>query len=124
MFICNSSSRDSIYNNLIKKILNLLLLLKMQVICLKIKYYRCSCFLKLDSENFVIEEIDFPEKRLDMRINQKAPDLKTILKSVLLNKDFNTEYIDAEEKNYFLENYSSIEFFKGNINEMVIIRKK
>ena len=40
----NSSSRDSIYNNLIKKILNIVLLLKTQVICLKIKYYRCSCF--------------------------------------------------------------------------------
>ena len=73
---------------------------------------------------FIIEEIDFPEKRKDMRINQKAPDLKTILNSIQLNKDFNTEYISSEEKKYFLENFYSIEFFKGNINEMAIIRKK
>ena len=30
---------------------------------------------------FIIEEIDFPEKREDMRIGQNFPDLKTILKN-------------------------------------------
>ena len=35
---------------------------------------------------FIIEEIDFPEKREDMRVNQEFPDLKTILKRICSKK--------------------------------------
>ena len=122
----NSSSRNSIDYNIIKKNIsfNIIIedashMLKDQIISL------FMLFKSLEPGGlFIIEEIDFPEKRKDMRINQKAPDLKTILNSILLNKDFNTEYISSKEKKYFLENFNSIEFFKGNINEIEIIRKK
>ena len=59
-----------------------------------------------------------------MRENQEAPDLKSILKNVLLNRDFSSKYIKDEEKSYFLNNYKSIDFFKGNFNEIAFIRKK
>ena len=73
---------------------------------------------------FIIEEIDFPEKREDMRIDQFKPDLKTILKKVISKEDFKSDYIQEKEKDYFLKNVDSIEFFTGNINEIAIIKKK
>ena len=73
---------------------------------------------------FIIEEIDFPEKREDMRINQSPPNLKQILNSILIGENFNSEYIKKEEKEYFLNHFDNIEFYKGNFNEMAIISKK
>ena len=73
---------------------------------------------------FITEEIDFPEKRDDMRIGQKRPDLKTILMEILNKNDFNSEYITKVEKDYVLSNIDKISFFKGNTNEVVIIKKK
>ena len=73
---------------------------------------------------FVIEELDFPEKREDMRINQSPPNLKEILKDVIDRKDFNSEYISENEKYYFLNNVESINFYRGNFNEIAIIKKK
>ena len=73
---------------------------------------------------FIIEEIDFPEKREDMRINQDLPDLKTILKKINLKQDFKSRYINEEEKEYFLKNFEKIIFHTGNLNEFVIIKKK
>ena len=45
---------------------------------------------------FIVEELDFPEKREDMRINQSLPDLKQILKSVIVNKDFSDKNTTTE----------------------------
>ena len=59
-----------------------------------------------------------------MKINQRKPDLKQILKNILNNLDFNSIYISYEEKKYFLENFLSIEIKKGNFNEIAIIKKK
>ena len=73
---------------------------------------------------FIIEELDFPETRDDMKINQTKPDLKEILKNTINNTDFKSIYINSEEKKYFLENFSSIEIKKGNFNEIAIIKKK
>ena len=58
-----------------------------------------------------------------MRENQEPPDLKSILKNVLEKKDFSSKYVKDEEKRYFLDNYKSIDFFKGNFNEIVFIKK-
>ena len=77
-----------------------------------------------ESGIFVIEEIDFPEKREDMRTGHSMPDLKTILKKIISNENFETEYINKDEKNYLLSNIESISFFKGNINEVAVIKKK
>ena len=73
---------------------------------------------------YIVEELDFPEKREDMRIGQEFPDLKSILKNTLKKQDFNSKYIDQNLKNYFLDNVETIEIFRGNINEIAIIKKK
>ena len=72
---------------------------------------------------FVIEELDFPETKENMRINQSPPDLKTVLKNILKKEDFTSTYINQKEKEYFLKNYEFIKFYKGNINEFAIIKK-
>ena len=59
-----------------------------------------------------------------MREDQEPPDLKTILKNILSQKEFFSNYIKDEEKKYFLNTYKSIVFFKGNYNEIVFIQKK
>jgi len=59
-----------------------------------------------------------------MRMNQNPPDLKTILNKIILNEDFNSEYITFEEKNYFLKNFEKISFHIGNFNEFAVIKKK
>ena len=73
---------------------------------------------------FIVEEIDFPETREDMRLNQEMPDLKTILRSICDNKDFKSIYINEKQKTYFLKNFENIEICKGNFNEIAIIKKK
>ena len=72
----------------------------------------------------LVEEIDFPEKREDMRINQDFPDLKTILKKIMNKENFNSKYINENEKIFFLDNVETIKFYNGNINEIVVIKKK
>jgi cephalosporin hydroxylase len=73
---------------------------------------------------FIVEELDFPETREDMRIDHHAPDLKTILLSILEKKDFNSPYINEKNKKYFLDNIESIKIYRGNINEIAILKKK
>ena len=59
-----------------------------------------------------------------MRVGQEIPDLKTILNKIINKEKFYSKYINENEKNYFLENFDTIKFYTGNINEIVIIRKK
>ncbi|MBD1161615.1 hypothetical protein IDH30_04940 [Pelagibacterales bacterium SAG-MED15] len=73
---------------------------------------------------FICEELDFPETRKDMNINNEYPDLKNILKAIKSNRDFNSKYIKEEDKKYFLDNFNTIEIFKGKINEVAVIQKK
>jgi len=73
---------------------------------------------------FIVEELDFPETREDMRIDHHAPDLKTILLNILEKKDFNSPYVDEKNKKYFLDNIESIKICRGNINEIAILKKK
>ena len=125
-FFVNSSSISSIQNNILDKNIKYKIIiedashmLKDQIISL---FY---LFPILESGGyFIVEELDFPEKREDMRIGQEFPDLKSILKNTLKKQDFNSKYIDQNLKNYFLDNVESIEIFRGNINEIAIIKKK
>ena len=125
-FFVNSSSISSIQNNILDKNIKYKIIiedashmLKDQIISL---FY---LFPILESGGyFIVEELDFPEKREDMRIGQEFPDLKSILKNILKKQDFNSKYIDQNLKNYFLDNVESIEIFRGNINEIAIIKKK
>ena len=125
-FFADTSSRGSINENILKKDIEFDIviedashMLKDQIISL------FMIFPKIKKGGiFIVEEIDFPEKREDMRIDQVKPDLKTILKKVLTKEDFNSDYIQDKEKDYFLKNVDSIEFFTGNINEIAIVKKK
>ena len=125
-FFTDTSSRSSIEKNIINKNIKFDLIiedashmLKDQIISL------FTLFRTLNSGGlFIVEEIDFPEKREDMRINQDYPDLKTILKKIMNNENFNSKYINENEKLFFLDNVETIKFYHGNINEIVVIKKK
>ena len=125
-FFVNSSSISSIQKNIIDKKIEYKIIiedashmLKDQIISL---FY---LFPILESGGyFIVEELDFPEKREDMRTGQEFPDLKSILKNVKEKKDFNSRYINQNLKDYFLNNFETIDIFKGNINEIAIIKKK
>ena len=125
-FFVDSSSRESINKKIIKKnfkfdiiIEDASHMLKDQIISLFMLFPKIK-----EGGIFIVEEIDFPEKRADMRADQFLPDLKTILKKISSEEDFESSYITDEEKNYFLKNVDSIEFFTGNTNEIAIIKKK
>ena len=82
-------------------------------------------FRKLNSDGiFIIEELDFPDTRKDMNIKNERTTLKNILLSILEKKEFDSIYISENNKRYFLENYASIEIFKGKTNEIAFIKKK
>ena len=125
-FFTDTSSRSSIEINILSRNIEFDLIiedashmLKDQIISLFI------LFKNLKSGGlFIVEEIDFPEKREDMRIGQEFPDLKTILNKIINKENFNSKYINEKEKNYFLENFDTIKFYTGNINEIAIIKKK
>ncbi len=59
-----------------------------------------------------------------MNINNEKPTLKNILLSIIEQKEFNSKYISENDKRYFLENYAFIKIFKGNTNEIALIKKK
>ena len=125
-FFTDTSSRSSIEINILSRNIEFDLIiedashmLKDQIISLFI------LFKNLKSGGlFIVEEIDFPEKREDMRIGQEFPDLKTILNKIINKENFNSKYVNEKEKNYFLENFDTIKFYTGNINEIAIIKKK
>ena len=125
-FFTDTSSRASIESNILTRNTKFDLIiedashmLKDQIISLFI------LFKNLNSGGiFIVEEIDFPEKREDMRDGQEFPDLKTILKKIINKENFNSKYINEHEKNYFLENFDTIKFYTGNVNEIAIIKKK
>ena len=73
---------------------------------------------------FIVEELDFPDTRKDMNLNNEKPTLREIFKKIKKNEFFDSKYILPEDKKYFLKNYSAIEIFKGNFNEIAIIKKK
>ncbi len=125
-FFTDTSSRSSIVKNILSRNIEFDLIiedashmLKDQIISLFI------LFKNLKSGGlFIVEEIDFPEKREDMRVGQEFPDLKTILNKIINKENFHSKYINENEKNYFLENFDTIKFYTGNINEIAIIKKK
>ena len=61
----------------------------------------------------------------DMIENSQGPTLKTILEKIKSNQEFESTYVSKEDKDYFLNHYSSIEIFTGDKgNEIAFIRKK
>ena len=125
-FYIDSSSRNSLKNDLISKKNNFDIIIEDASHMLKDQIISLFMLFPLVNPGgyFIVEELDFPETREDMRVDQTKPDLKQILQNILKNTDFNSIYINDDEKKYFLENFSSIEIKKGNFNEIAIIKKK
>ena len=125
-FFVNSSKEDSIKNNIINRNIKFDIiiedashLLKDQIISL------FFLFKSLKAKGlFIIEELDFPDTRKDMNLKNEHPTLREILDKIKKDLDFHSEYIPFEDKRYFMENFDKIEIFKGNFNEIAIIKKK
>tara|TARA_A100001015_G_scaffold88660_1_gene98623 strand:+ start:1644 stop:2444 length:801 start_codon:yes stop_codon:yes gene_type:complete len=107
-FYINTSSEISIKKDLLdnQRIFNVIIedashTLKDQIISLFMLFKILS-----PKGIFICEELDFPETRKDMNINNEYPDLKNILKSIKSNRDFNSKYIKEEDKKYFLDNFN------------------
>lgn len=82
-------------------------------------------FRKLKSGGFfIIEELDFPDTRKDMNLLNEKPTLREILCCIKNKKDFNSKFINSLDKKYFLENFQSINIYKGRTNEIAFIKKK
>ena len=125
-FYIDSSSIRSLIDNVIDKKINFDIIIEDASHALKSQIISLFMLFPLVNSGgyFVIEELDFPEIIEDMNINQSKPNLKQILENVITGKDFNSVYINNDEKKYFLENYSTIEIKKGNFNEIAVIKKK
>jgi hypothetical protein len=82
-------------------------------------------FKKLKSDGFfIIEELDFPDTRKDMNLLNEKPTLREILYCIKENKNFHSNYINNIDRKYFLENFQSINIYKGRTNEIAFIKKK
>ena len=127
-FYVNSSDENSIQKNIINKFSDNFDIiiedaghsLKDQIISL------FMLFKKLNSRGlFIIEELDFPDTRDDMNLDNEKPTLREILLYFKKHKTLlNSKYIKKNDKDNFLDNIESIEIYKGNFNEIAIIKKK
>ena len=83
-------------------------------------------FKKLNSGGFfIIEELDFPDTRQDMNLQNEKPTLREILSKFKNEKILlNSKYIKKNDRDNFLNNIDSIEIYKGNFNEIAILKKK
>jgi hypothetical protein len=125
-FFVNSSEEVSIKDNIITKNIKFNIIIedashsfKDQIISLFL------LFKSLEPKGlFIIEELDFPDTRKDMNLKNEHPTLREILNKVKKSLNFYSEYVSPEDKKYFMENFDSIEVFKGNFNEIAIIKKR
>jgi hypothetical protein len=127
-FYVNSSEEKSIQKNIIDNFDNNFDIiiedaghsLKDQIISL------FMLFKKLNSGGlFIVEELDFPDKRQDMNLLNEKPSLREILLKFKNDKVLlQSKYIKKSDRDNFLDNINSIKIFKGNFNEIAIILKK
>lgn len=127
-FFVNSSEEKSIQDNIINKFDNNFDIiiedaghsLKDQIISL------FMLFKKLNSGGlFIVEELDFPDKRKDMNLLNEKPTLKEILLKYKKDKILlDSKYIKKADRDDFLNNIENIEIFSGNFNEIAILKKK
>ena len=127
-FYVNSSDENSIQKNIIDKFSDNFDIiiedaghsLKDQIITL------FMLFKKLNSGGlFIIEELDFPDTRKDMNLMNEKPTLREILfKFKKEKKLLNSKYIQKNDRDNFLDSIESLEIYRGNFNEIAILRKK
>ena len=125
-FYVDSSSKKSISQNILKKDKKFEIII--EDACHAYKDQIISLFMLfpiLSSEGiFIIEELDFPDTRADMNLNNEKPTLRDILLLIKSGKNFENPLIYKDQKDYFLKNFEKIFILKGNYNEMAIIKKK
>ncbi len=125
-FFVNSSDEKSIKENIIDRQIIFDIIIedashsqKDQILSL------FSLFRILNNKGlFIIEELDFPDTRKDMNLKNEKPTLREILNNIINKDNFYSKFIKENDKKYFLDNYLSINIFKGNFNEVAIIKKK
>ena len=127
-FYVNSSDENSIQKNIIDKFSDNFDIiiedaghsLKDQIITL------FMLFKKLNSGGlFIIEELDFPDTRKDMNLMNEKPTLREILLKFKKEKKLlNSKYIQKNDRDNFLDSIESLEIYRGNFNEIAILRKK
>ncbi len=125
-FFVNSSNEKSIKKNIIDRQIIFDIIIedashsqKDQILSL------FSLFRILNNKGlFIIEELDFPDTRKDMNLDNEKPTLREILNNIINKNNFDSKFIKEDDKKYFLNNYLSINIFKGNFNEVAIIKKK
>ena len=125
-FYVDSSSEKSISQNIIKKDKKFEIII--EDACHAYKDQIISLFMLfpiLSSGGiFVTEELDFPDTRADMNLNNEKPTLRDILLLIKSGKNFENPLISKDQKDYFLKNFEKIFILKGNYNEIAIIKKK
>ena len=125
-FYVDSSSENSISQNILKK--NKKFEIIIEDACHAYKDQIISLFMLfpiLSSGGiFITEELDFPDTRADMNLNNEKPTLRDILLSIKSGENFENPLISKDQKDYFLKNFDKIFILKGNLNEIAIIKKK
>ena len=125
-FYVDSSSEKSISENILKK--NKKFEIIIEDACHAYKDQIISLFMLfpiLSSGGiFITEELDFPDTRADMNLNNEKPTLRDILLSIKSGENFENPLISKDQKDYFLKNFDKIFILKGNHNEIAIIKKK
>ena len=125
-FYVDSSSEKSISQNILKKEMKFEIII--EDACHAYKDQIISLFMLfpiLSSGGiFITEELDFPDTRADMNLNNEKPTLRDILLSIKSGENFENPLISKDQKDYFLKNFDKIFILKGNYNEIAIIKKK
>ena len=125
-FYVDSSSEKSITQNILKKDKKFEIII--EDACHAYKDQIISLFMLfpiLSSGGiFITEELDFPDTRTDMNLNNEKPTLRDILLSIKSGENFENPLISNDQKDYFLKNFDKIFILKGNHNEIAIIKKK
>ena len=125
-FYVDSSSEESISQNILKKEMKFEIII--EDACHAYKDQIISLFMLFPILNsggtFITEELDFPDTRVDMNLNNEKPTLRDILLSIKSGKNFENSLVSKAQKDYFLKNFDKIIILKGNYNEIAIIKKK
>ena len=125
-FYVDSSSEKSISQNILKRDKKFEIII--EDACHAYKDQIISLFMLfpiLSSGGiFITEELDFPDTRTDMNLNNEKPTLRDILLSIKSGENFENPLISKDQKDYFLKNFDKISILKGNYNEIAIIKKK
>jgi len=125
-FYVDSSSEKSISQNILKKDKKFEIII--EDACHAYKDQIISLFMLFPMVSsggiFITEELDFPDTRADMNLNNEKPTLRDILLLIKSGKNFENSLVSKDQKDYFLKNFDKIFILKGNHNEIAIIKKK